>query len=466
MSRLSLCSLIILWDFNGTPIATIPLSDVRVSPYYNLLYNILNVGTGNSQNDFGIIEVPGNIDLTDYGFFNVLTNYSGGTVNITGYPGAPPAFGFSHSNAITQFTNIGAVAAGSGYFIEQTAVSYPGDSGGPLWVYDGSTANAVGIVSSEFLGTGYDTQITSDDQSLITSWQDAFTTVPSGDTSTGGQIDGGKTLNVFGKTAAITVNSSGFENVYGFDIDATINDGGYQFLLQGSIASNTTVLDPGLQTIYSGATAIGARLLGGVQDVAGIASNTLICSAGTQLVENGGSAIDFTILSGGLLVISSGGYADPGTLSGGTEVISAGGSDDGTQISGGTQFVYGTATNATIFVGSQVVESGGIASGTVISGGLLIVEPGGSAIDATVYSGGTAELIGSNTAELIPLSGATIEMGAGAVTVGLGGTSSAVLAGSPSAACRPGTPSTLPTLRSRQVRRHSFPARNWSSQWE
>jgi hypothetical protein len=40
-----------------------------------------------------------------------------------------------------------------------------------------------------------------------------------------------------------------------------------------------------------------------------------------------------------------------------------------------------------------------------------------------------AELIGSSTTDLVPLSGATIEIGAGAVTVGLGGTSSAVLAG-------------------------------------
>lgn len=189
-----------------------------------------------------------------------------------------------------------------------------------------------------------------------------------------------------------------------------------------------TVLSGGIAVVNAGGIDFNTQIVGGEQDVFGYASGAT-AFFGSVLVESGGSALDFTILSGGLLVVTSGGYADPGTLSGGTEVISAGGSDDGTQISGGTQFVYGTATNATIFVGSQVVESGGIASGTVISGGLLIVEPGGSAINATVYSGGTAELIGSNTAELIPLSGATIEMGAGAVTVGLGGTSSAVLAG-------------------------------------
>jgi hypothetical protein len=47
-------------------------------------------------------------------------------------------------------------------------------------------------------------------------------------------------------------------------------------------------------------------------------------------------------------------------------------------------------------------------------------------------------------------------MGAGAVTVGLGGTSSAVLAGVTISGLQAGTPSTLPTFRSRQVRRRCF----------
>jgi autotransporter passenger strand-loop-strand repeat protein len=220
--------------------------------------------------------------------------------------------------------------------------------------------------------------------------------------------------------------TGGEQDVFGYASGASVSIG-----LQVTESTGTasgTVLSGGVAVVNAGGIDFNTQIVGGEQDVFGYASGAT-AFVGSVLVESGGSAIDFTILSGGLLVVSSGGYADPGTLSGGTEVISAGGSDDGTQISGGTQFVYGTATNATIFVGSHAVESGGIASGTVISGGLLIVEPGGSAIDATVYSGGTAELIGSNTAELIPLSGATIAIGSGAVTVGLGGTSSAVLAG-------------------------------------
>jgi autotransporter passenger strand-loop-strand repeat protein len=188
------------------------------------------------------------------------------------------------------------------------------------------------------------------------------------------------------------------------------------------IASGTT------EIVASGSTDLATQIVGGELDVFGLAIGATV-STGSILVESGGSAIDFTILSGGLLLVSSGGYADPGTLSGGTAVVTVGGSDDSTQISGGTQFIYGTATNATVFVGSQVVESGGFASGTVVSGGLLIVEPGGTAINATISSGGTAELIGSNTADLVPLSGATLEMSSGAVTVGIGGASSEVLAG-------------------------------------
>ena len=124
-----------------------------------------------------------------------------------------------------------------------------------------------------------------------------------------------------------------------------------------------TVLSGGIAVVNAGGIDFNTQIVGGEQTFSALANGATIFRFGSQ--SSGGSAIDFTILIGGLLVVSSGGYADPGTLSGGTEVISAGGSDDGTQISGGTEFVYGTATNATIFLGSQVVESSGIASGTV-----------------------------------------------------------------------------------------------------
>ena len=61
----------------------------------------------------------------------------------------------------------------------------------------------------------------------------------------------------------------------------------------------------------------------------------------------------------------------------------------GSESSGGTQFVYGTATNAAVFV-ARSRRMSRFASGTVVSGGVLVVGPGGTAINATIDSGGTA----------------------------------------------------------------------------
>ena len=174
--------------------------------------------------------------------------------------------------------------------------------------------------------------------------------------------------DIYGLASGTVLASGGLQNVEagGSAVDTAIASRGEQDV--DGIASGTVIASDGLQVVEADGIAFATIVSsGGKQGVFGYASGATVF-AGSEVVEAGGSAIDFTILSGGVLVVSSGGYADPGTLSGGTEVISAGGSDDRTQISGGTQFVYGTATNAAVFVGSQVVESGGFASGTVVSG--------------------------------------------------------------------------------------------------
>ena len=107
--------------------------------------------------------------------------------------------------------------------------------------------------------------------------------------------------------------------------------------------------------------------------------------------------------SGGSLVVSSGGFADPTIIhGGGSETVSSGGTDDGALISGGTQFDYGFASGVTIFTGLQVVDFGGTASGTILSGGTLVIDAGtavlgtGVASGSIVFSsGGTLEIAGS-----------------------------------------------------------------------
>ena len=99
--------------------------------------------------------------------------------------------------------------------------------------------------------------------------------------------------------------------------------------------------------------------------------------------------------SGGALVVSSGGTADPTTIfSGGSETVSAGGTDLGAQVAGGRLFVLsgGTAVGGAISSGGTEIVSGhGFdASATVFGGGKLFVQSGGTAVDITIASGGTA----------------------------------------------------------------------------
>ena len=75
----------------------------------------------------------------------------------------------------------------------------------------------------------------------------------------------------------------------------------------------------------------------------------------------------------------------------------------------GTQYVYGSATNATVFSGGlQEVQFGGIVSGTVVSGGIVEVVSGGT-VDTITFktAGGTLQIDGPNApGNLLP--GATV----------------------------------------------------------
>ena len=265
--------------------------------------------------------------------------------------------------------------------------------------------------------------------------------VSAGGTDVSAQIVGGE-QDVFGvANSAIVFAGSQVVEPGGIVSNTLVLSGGTIELLGGSVASALSISSGGTfeiasgyvlsgynapdgvtlelgsggtEVVVSGATDFATQIVGGEQDVFGVA-NSAIVFAGSQVVETGG--------------IASG-----TTLSGGSEIVASGGADVGaTVLSGGFQVVLsrGTSFNETISTGgTEVISADGVNSGTTVEvGGLLIVEPGGSAIGATINSGGTAELIGSNTADLIPLSGAIIAIGSGAVTVGLGGTSSAVLAG-------------------------------------
>src|SRR5262249_17022888 len=110
------------------------------------------VGPSFAQNDFAIITVTA--ILGGQAFSLPPSAFSGGTVNVTGYPGAPPNLGTFAAG--TQFNDIGTVYTDPQYAaldwdtqLDSTSlVTFPGNSGGPLWTMSGSTATAWGIAST------------------------------------------------------------------------------------------------------------------------------------------------------------------------------------------------------------------------------------------------------------------------------------------------------------------------------
>jgi autotransporter passenger strand-loop-strand repeat protein len=126
----------------------------------------------------------------------------------------------------------------------------------------------------------------------------------------------------------VSISGGGTEFVSGIDVSGVVNDGGFQFLLSGGIASGTLLTDPGVQSVGSGATATSVD--GGEQDV--LSGGTAIAT----IVESGGG-------SPGLQVVESGGLASATTLSaGGAQIVEGGGDAEGTTVrSGGTLELLG-----------------------------------------------------------------------------------------------------------------------------
>ena len=187
----------------------------------------------------------------------------------------------------------------------------------------------------------------------------------------------------------------------------------------GVTVTGTTINSTGTQTVSAGGTTVSSTInSGGKQTImaGGADTQAVINSGGSQNVT--GSASWTTVNIGGKQTVSSGGATSNVTVnSGGTQTILVGASDNLTMImGGGTQLVAGTASNTTI-VGKQTVSSGGSAIGaTVNSGGTQTISAGGAASNALVNSGGLQTVAG--TAQNATLNGGKQNVSSGGVAGG------------------------------------------------
>jgi fibronectin-binding autotransporter adhesin len=230
-----------------------------------------------------------------------------------------------------------------------------------------------------------------------------------------GQLGG--TSDIYGTVNGVTVVKSGLEGQPysmivmsgGKAVNVTLAGGAFDMVSAGGAASGGLIKDESVAFDYGMMS--GAKVSSGdiFVQAGGTAHGDVIENGGYEVVDwsgdasagmVGGVASHETILSGGLLRISSAGVALATVVaSGGIETVAVGANANGTVLYAGYEYDYGHASGTIVrFKGQEIVEADGVTTGSVISaGGWEIVQGGGAANGATVSAGG--ELLLSSGAE-------------------------------------------------------------------
>ena len=116
---------------------------------------------------------------------------------------------------------------------------------------------------------------------------------------------------------------------------------------------------------------------------------------GVENVSSGGEAAYGTVESGGSQQVRGGLAYNVAVLLSGVQNTSSGGSEDYSQIHGVEHiFAGGSGYGETVYSGGQLSVSGGLDSATSIdSGGKASVFNAGEIVSATIYKGGTENIL-------------------------------------------------------------------------
>jgi hypothetical protein len=285
-------------------------SSISIDPNYVHIDSLWKKGLHVPQNDLAIIDVKQ--DLSAYGQFTLSTDFSGGTVNITGYPGSAPG--------LQQYNGVTSVSPVLGTLAENPEVSEHGDSGGPLWISNGTAFDAVGLVSGA-ISSSADLKLTSADRAEIQNWiaDDASLWVSSAKDEDG-YISGATVFadaNGTGKLAAndvsTTTDANGNFTLTGgtgplIAFGGTDISTGLAFKGQLESPSGSTVIDP-LTTLIVGLQAsAGLTVAAAEQKVlaaVGLPSGTDLTTLDPIAGAKGGDAVSARAFAAGAKVIDT-----------------------------------------------------------------------------------------------------------------------------------------------------------------
>jgi autotransporter passenger strand-loop-strand repeat protein len=379
----------------------------------------MNVSSGGIVS--GALTVAGgHVVLEDAASFSSLTTMSYVLTTANAYDALVTVNGGTLAAGVTAYSlNLDNTATGS--YILAYGFDLSGMSGKTFSVTDSIETVDLAVGSSYTFSNGdalslYFTDAATDQLTAIFTLSGTvppFTPIVSFRTVTGEIVSSGTQSIINGGIASnTTIDENGYQNISSGGVTnyTTINSYGYQYVSSGGVANNTTISSGGTEVIMGGGTVDGidqqsggaicagtdATITGGTNTrtdghdafsiAGGIASNFLLENGGELDVLSGNSAIDTIIASGGYLAVSSGGTANSTTISSGGMAVITGGTVDGIDQQSGGAICAGT--DATITGGTNTRTDGHDAFS--IAGGIasnFLLENGG---ELDVLSGNSA----------------------------------------------------------------------------
>lgn len=215
--------------------------------------------------------------------------------------------------------------------------------------------------------------------------------------------------------------------------NTSIASGIHSSINNGSVWSNTTILNGGSLTVSNGGKASGIDLEGGTLSVlkGGYTDGTVFGTSGGTVELGSGVTMQGvasnTVKNGGVLIVQNGatlldGSADPS----GSIVVQNGGFVSGTQVNGGTLDVYAGGTTSNTSFGSDghgghlILENGaewdGNHSRAIPSGGTVTVKSGAELDNGVIGSGVTLTVSNGGVISTTDLQGGTLVLHSGAQT--------------------------------------------------
>ena len=349
------------------------------------------------------VEDGGNASITHISAGKVFVSKGGG-ITETHISGG--AMDVSNGGTATDTTMTGGALTVAGIATSNTvtnatiSVEAPGIAtsntvtGGTFTIAGVATSNSVtdGATSVETTGTATSNTVTGGTfivagKATSNTVTDGTTSVEATGTATSNTVTGGS-FSIAG-TATSTTMTGGTMSVEatGTATSNTVING--SFTVAGT-ATGTTLFSGGIITVESGGVANITTVTNGTMAVFGAATSTTLSSGGIMIIESGATATTIHAHSGAIVNLLASSVSKV-NLSGGIVMVSSGGQLTGTIARNGEINVLNSGKivgNRASSAGVINIKRGGIASGCTVASSGHINVAGGSAFHTEVGSGG------------------------------------------------------------------------------